>query len=470
LVQCTSFQGPFDLRGASAVVRLDPWPNAPPLQDVLLRLVEHSWLRVDPRRFGQFFSFYAGQREFLAEEAAPDLLAASAARHVAFHAALAAAQDIEQCYLVGGPDWERLQTRGVDLKAAFRAAEGRDLVGLAVTLGRVLLSDGPLEECLAVVRRGLASFDTEACAPAGQRLALLHYQAVALRHLGRADQARALLLPALAEPALPEPGPSRGRLLRALGVLEMNHGDPATARRHLEEAHQAHKAAGVPLDEAVSLAESGTLAFLQGDTTLATTRIERALGPLRAAGAGWVYAVYLVNLGVVELVAGQLDSAARHLTEALELHRRAGGARFEALALGNLALVEEQRGAYAVAHRHLDDAFELTRRTGDQGEEGSLWSSRGLVLLSQGEVDAASQALERADALAYALPNPRLQAEVASRRARVLLSRGEVEQAGRLLDVAEETASRLNLRTELADIRRVRADVERRRGSPGEER
>lgn len=453
LLQCTAFKGAFDLRAARAVVRLDA--TAPPLHEVFFGLVERSWLRVDARPYGQFFSFYTGQHAFLAQQLPEGLRRESEARHTAFHAGLSRDCDIEQLYIVGGPEWQRLAARASELREALRHADPAARVQITLVLGRILLAVGPLEECVTVVEQALLD------APAtSAKLILLHYRAVALRNLGQVDAARSGLLDALTEPAAPPL--ERGRLLRAIGVLELYHGDPVAGRQHFEAALHALRAAGATLDEAVVLAELGTQTFLAGDLPEAARLLEQGLGPLRRVGSSWVYAVYLVNLGVVELISGQIDSADRHLTEALELHHRNGTLRYEALALGNLALIAERRGDWASAHQHLDAAFALTRRTGDTAEAGVLWSNRGLVYLSAGQIPAAAAALEQAAALADSLSIPRLQAEVLTRRARVHIALGEAAPAHRLLDRAEAITTAHAFRVEADDVRRARAALSER--------
>lgn len=460
LVQCAVFEGRFDLRAAREVVRIE---GGVPLHHVLLGLVERSWLRVEAGPLGQQFTFYAGQREFLAGEAGPGQLDAARARHVAFHAGLLTGQDIEAMYLVGGPDWQRLQARAADLRAALGRARGPAVIPLGLALGRVLLAEGPLEECVAVLARGIA--EASRTGSPAERAALERCRAIALRHLGRREEAREALAGALGRAG--DAPRERGRIFRALGVLELYHGDPGVARRHLEEGLAASREAGEAMDVAVTLAELGTLELLQGDPGRAASLVERALGPLRAAGASGVYGVYLVNLGVMELVAGRVESARGHLTDALALHRRLGNARFEALALGNLALVEERRGDHAAAHAHLDEGLALAVATGDPGEEGACWSSRGLVHLSEGRVDAAAAALERAAALAAAVPIPRLEAEVLARRARVSVARGEWAHAERMIAGALAITTRLGLPTERDEALRAEAELRTRRAAEG---
>lgn len=457
IAQCACFESSFDLRAAAAVVDLCAFPEAPPLHDVLLGLVERSWLRVEARPHGQYFAFYVGQREFVTADADPELLAASTVRHGAFHTGLASSADLETLYVFGGSEWLRLRGRAADLRAALARAEGAALVQLVIALARILLAEGPLDECLSIVDLALKTVDPRGTA---ERVALLHYRAIALRHMGRTAEGRTALNAALDLAVAPTLAVERGRILRALGVVEMYHGDPAAAAGFLTEAMEVLDAGNAPLDAAIAVAEAGTLAFLVGDAARAITLLERGLGPLRSAGAGWVYAVYLVNLGVVELVDGRVDSAEQHLLEARTLQRQFGSARFEALALGNLALVAERRGETAAAHAYLDEAFALTNLTGDQGEAGTLWSNRGLVHLREGAVDAAVEALERAAALAEAVPIPRLLAEVLARRARVSIARQEWAYACQLLDRAEAIATRLHFTTELAEVTSVRARLD----------
>lgn len=459
LTRCTAFHGAFDLRAAAGVVALAD--QGPPLHEVILRLVERSWLRIDARRSGQWFSFYRGQRAYVLRHAPAQAVHEGQLRHAAFHAGLGRTCDIETLFLVGGAEWQGLQARTADLRAAFEQSEGEATVAIALPLGRLLLAEGPLEECVAVVDRAL-----QVARGATNRATLMRYRAIALRHLGRANEARQIL--EIAQHVAEEAGPSvhLGRVHMALGVLEMYHGDRTAGRRHLEAARAVQHRLGAKLDEAVVLAELGTLAFLGGDAADAVHLLERALAPLREAGASGVYGVYLVNLGVVELGAGRLDSAGRHLEEALEVHRRLGATRFEALALGNLALVEEGRGRRDLAHRHLDEAFERTRRTGDRAEEGALWSTRGLVHLGEGAIRAAAEALERAAGIAELLPEPRLAAEVLARRARVHAELGEWDEALGNFEKAAEIAERLGLGSERREAALGLGELWIRRGEP----
>ena len=454
LLQCAVFRGPFDLPAARAVVGTTV--AGAPLHEILLRLVERSWLRVEPVDASQWFSLYKGHREFLLAQAPPDLLETSRARHVRFHADQGRQDDVESVVVRGGSGWTRLKARGPDLKAALDSAEGPDAIALALVISRMLLAEGPLDQCCTVTRRALTAPDLSRA----DRMALHRHLAVALRHLGQADEARCLLTESLA--AHPAPGVlsrETGRTWRTLGVLELYHGHPAAGRSALEHARDLHHAAGDTLDEAIALAELGTLEFHAGNHRAAVAQLEAGLAILREDGERGVYAVYLVNLGVVELIAGQLESASLHLHEALALHRRSGAVRFEALALGNLAHVEERRGRYPEALELAHAALALARQAGDRGEEANVWSMMGLIHLSAGEVGAAGIVLERAWGLATSLSIPRLQAEVCTRRARVYLAREEIRAALEFVDRAEAISTTHHLQTEGVEAGRVRVEI-----------
>lgn len=456
LVQCTVFRTWFDLGAAADVVVLGP--DAPPLHEAFLDLVERSWLKVEPRGVRQCFALYPGQRGFLESLSDPGTLEGARERHVAWLVRMGRAEHVGTQVLMGGSGWERVRGLLPDVRAALDRAAPADRVPLAKLGAGLLMAVGPHDRCVALADLGLAV----ATDPA-DRAALLHDRGVALRYLGRIDEARAAHQAILdlgdAVPAL-----LRSRALRGLGVIESYHGAPDRGAALLERALSL--SGDAPVDEAVTLAELATLAYLAGDLQRATALLERSLASLRELGSPWVYGVYVGNLGAVELVADDLDSAERHLGEALALHRRNGAARFESLALGNLALVAERRGHWAEAARHLDAAMALSRSTGDRGQEGNLWSTRGLVLLGEGRTADAGAALDRAAGIALQCTLPRLHAEVAVRRARVHIALGEHGRASELLDEAEGLAESLHLATERMESGLARVELALARGGP----
>jgi len=371
-----------------------------------------------------------------------DRIPAARARHAWFHGEIARDPDLVAIHLRGGTAWLRCRARRPDLQLALTSAHGELAARIAIVLTLVLNAEGPLEECVTVARAAMK----EPGVSGRLRATLLRHEAVALRNLGRVDEARASLHAALgAASAEPE---ERARVHRATAVLEAYHGNPAAARIHLGEALRGSDTAATRLDRAVALAELGTLDFREGRLREAIQGLEAALAILRADGDGWAYGVYLVNLGVAELISHQPASARLHLREALALHRRGNAQRYVALALGNLALVEAQLGNYADAHTIVDEALALSKTTGDASEEANLHSTRGLLHLSEGRYDEASAALERAGAMAVRLSEPRLEAEVSARRARVYAARGEVPRGEALVARALDLARMGSFRTE----------------------
>lgn len=454
LSELSVFVGPFDLLAARAICDVSPWPDAPPLHEVVLGLLECSWLRVSSQRGRQRFELFAGHRVFAGEQAAAGVVQEARQRQVARFVAWAARVDAEVLHMSGGREpVELLEVLPEAIQAASWAI-GDERAAITALIGRLLLQHEPLERTVRLLDAALEQVSNPVL-----RLTLQRFRGVAMRTVGRADEARAILRSALAE-AVDHPL-EQARLHCALGVLESAHGTAAEAQEHLEAALASFDVAGRPLDEAVVHAELATLRYLEGDLVQAAALLERALARLREGGESWVYALYLGNLAAVELVADFLESSACHLREALALHRRFGTARGEALVLGNLALVEERRGAFADALAHTIEALAIAERLGDTCQQGNLWSTRGLVEVGNGRPQEAMRCLDRALGIAELRSLPRLRVEVLVRRARARVALGEPEKALEEVDAAEPSALELNLHTEVmeAGLARVEALV-----------
>ncbi|RMG09272.1 MAG: serine/threonine protein kinase [Planctomycetota bacterium] len=210
------------------------------------------------------------------------------------------------------------------------------LVGLVNSRFEGRWDRGLCERVLPVVEEVLRKMPAES-----RRAGVVHARAVALRRLGRLEEARAA-----AEEALRlDKGAPFLRHTRA--VVAFAQGDHEVARNDVLRLVRGATEASDRLDRAVAI--GWTLARARGDSDEARELLERYLA-LRPRQAGW-----WVRLAELHLKAGEVEEARRDLDRAAEAFARGKlAARWPKLSLETVRVREAVRSAGAAALPRLE--------------------------------------------------------------------------------------------------------------------
>lgn len=185
--------------------------------------------------------------------------------------------------------------------------------------------------------------------------------------------------------------------LVALASACMNSSDRASARRHLEAAHQLAERTDTPVVLARLYNVDGSFRQVQGDLPGGVAMFERSLEECERAGGGPRYWTVLSNLGYALLHMGRLDEAEHTLTRCVDHAMSADGRPVDlSFPLMNLAWMRLQQD-------RLDDALDLARQTrvvarrvGNLTVEAESMVVEGLVHLRAGRDRRAAECLEAA--------------------------------------------------------------------------
>lgn len=259
------------------------------------------------------------------------------------------------------------------------------------------------------------------------------------------------------------------RALDDLGRLDLDTGNPGSARAHFAEALAIKRRLGAGADDvgtAVSLNNLGRALRHLGELDRARETLSEALALARSSGRSVYAGSILMNLARVDAAGGSqesLEQAAGRCRRALESFRRAGRRDLEARALRCLAEQELARGRPDAARRAAVESLELieglrarTEISGlratllaerrphfrvlidalmalDREEPEAGWAARALEVAEQSRARTLLDGLRAAESGAAGAADPetlrrerRLRREISSLERRIVL-----EQAGR---------------------------------------
>ena len=399
LAQASAFRTPFSLASAEEVIDLSPWPDAPPVADVLASLVGRALVREEP---GERLSLPDAVAKLAAGRLAASGAAAEVeARHLRHVAALAAA-------LGAGAARGRieesagLQAMLADLEVAFERARAGDdaarTVRLGLALESVLFLRGAQARGGAVLAETLAAAERGGVEPA--LVATIHLRR-ALAGIAHADAAGTI---AAAEAAqrLGAAAEATGIVARAL-VAEGNArqilGEKAAARGCYERALSLAEEANDRLAAAHAELYLGALHHEGGRLEEARAMLEHAEGRYARLGLREKEANARTLLGAVLRELGRRAHALRTLESALALHRLVGNRRWEAGTAVNLGELLLDDGRDDEAAPHLGVAVAGSRELGDPRMEAYALHLLGVLLVGRGDADGAREAFGRGTAL-----------------------------------------------------------------------
>lgn len=405
--QCSVFEGGFTLEAAEAVIDLAPWPEAPPVMDVIHALSDKSLLRTwIPWTHGRyafdepFFGMYLSIRDYAAgklEASGGGARAASEVRHGIYFAACGADDAIEAMFRQGGVRRRRAMALEIDnlVVACRRAVVRADGDVAAATLHavcNVLEFTGPygLGSALGAQVVAIAGI----AAPAHARA--LAARAMPLRRSGCTDDAGAALEAALVLHCGLGDRPGEALVLVLLGNLRRDQGRIDEARTLQEGALALTRAIGYRRLEGHALGNLGIIHGEQSRLPEARSHFEQALAIHREVGNRFIEGIDTSNLGNVFRAAGRLDEARRCYEDALAIDREVGNRRDEGIVTANLGILAADLGDPEEARARYAAAIAIAREVGDRRFEGYVLGALSALLSDQGRVDDAMIECERA--------------------------------------------------------------------------
>lgn len=513
-VQCAVFEGGFSLEAAEAVVDLVPWPDAPPVIDLIESLVDKSLVRAiaeadGERRFALFRSFtdYAAEKlddpdALLDAEGAPTTGPAAREEAEVRHAEHFARWGRPEALrgLRGAEQRSRrreLQAELDNVVAACRRAaqRGDGEVAAAAALGALaqLSATGPLSLGQDLAEAALQSLSTPG-SELGLRLraqlgavqvraglgeeaealleAVVHdaraarrpviaaqagvARGVALLHRGQHEAAEAQLREAL---ALAEQG--RDKLGQADALTELAHavgirgGRFAEGEAALHRALREQRSAGDLSGEALTRSYQGALAGIQGDFPAALAAYQRARDLARELGDRRTEGLCEGMLGNIYALTGDATAASASFRSAVDLASSMGDLAHEALHIGNYAQHLQRQGAAEEAAECLRRAIDIAERTGDRVAEGNALATLGAIEAEAGDLTAARATLHRGLARLAEAGDPVESGKVRCRIGLVEVAAGDRAAATAQLAAARATAAGLALGDDSELVRQI---------------
>ena len=492
LAQCSVFEGGFTLEAAEAVIALGPWPDAPPVLDVVNALVDKSLLRIWlPASSGRldiaepFFGMYLSIHEYASQKLqASGAQADTEVRHGRYFAGFGSDAAIDGLLTHGGLARRRRLALELDnlVRACRRAIARRDsecAAGTFLAAWAVLEAQGPYAVAATLGRQVVA---LEGLAPHPRTLAMLATSA-ALRSCGEITEADAVLAPVLAiareagdrpveamalrelavashrlgrteesrrqyeaSRALYEsygPRPRLGALIANLANLQMEMGRMDEARASYQAALALHREVGNRAAEGISLGNLGTLLYELGDIDAARAAYDEALHIHREAGSVVQEAITLYNLGLLFSQQGELRRAGECYNAALRIYRETGTRRGEGVALGQVGELHQLLGERDEAHACYDEALRIHREVGNRRFEGSLQMSVGQLLLEEGRIGDSLEALDAGERVLREVDDPLAVAKLLCVKGRARLAGGDADAGRALLAEAEAIGERV---------------------------
>jgi predicted ATPase len=232
-----------------------------------------------------------------------------------------------------------------------------------------------------------------------------------------------------------------------MGLLYLDVGRHAAARRELNRALQIAREAKDALGESEALRLEATLLCNIGRNAEALDLAQKALSVLGTPGANTDRehllgrAQALNAVGNVHVHTGHLRDAVSAYAEALVIYRRLGVRRLEAATLNNMGWVFVGLGEYEEALVHYKRSLRLAHELGDRAGIGVKLANIGQTYSDLGDFDRARRYLDKALELHQALGDQAGMADGLISLSQVCMRERKVKEAQSLLERGLELAS-----------------------------
>ena len=177
--------------------------------------------------------------------------------------------------------------------------------------------------------------------------------------------------------------------LHTLGMIFSEQGNYALARNYLEQALAIRRGQPSLQGEGSALHALGNVAIFQADYERASEYYRNAISIFRQIGARPEECKTSNNLGTVALYRGDYGQAAAYYAQALGIARETGGRRSESNALGNLGIVARYQGEYDQAISYTEQALAIDRAIGHRQGVARKFNSLGEIARMQGDYGRA---------------------------------------------------------------------------------
>jgi predicted ATPase/class 3 adenylate cyclase len=229
-----------------------------------------------------------------------------------------------------------------------------------------------------------------------------------------------------------------------LGLLYLDVGKHAAARRELDRALGLARSAGAILVESEALRLLATLLMNIGKNAEA---LELAQEALKVVGTDTDQAHLLARaqalnaVGNVHVHTGRLRDAVSSYAEALVIYRRLGTRRLEAAALNNMGWVFVGLGEYEEALVHYKRSLRIAQDLGDRAGIGVKLANIGQTYADLGDFERARRYLDKALEIHNALGDEPGLADTLISLGQVALRQERVKEAAQQLERGLELAS-----------------------------
>lgn len=388
LARFSVFAAPFDLPAAEAV--LDEPGSA---LEIVHTLVRKSLLRADADRFLALESVRAFAAEMLDE---PGHVRRLKTRHFLDRSRRMGERPSEStrgALLRALPDWLDALDGASNISTASAAELGVRME--AALFGRI-----PLALHRAIVDRTLAAAREAPSGPEPQQqdlsilLARAHVAEARVLRVG-GDNPGAMRALDQARHAAPPGHPVTVEVLRLMGQAERHRGRLQEARLLLVEALAATDEGGLDDLRGPILDDLGVVCLDTGDLAQAEQHALDALAHHRRTGDRRYEGISIGHLGIVAHARGELGEAERRYTHALAIAREVGDARFDDFTRAFLAMVALEQGDAARARAGLDraDGDEACREPADPRAHALLACVEAVLAASEGRPADAAEIL-----------------------------------------------------------------------------
>jgi len=236
--------------------------------------------------------------------------------------------------------------------------------------------------------------------------------------LGQAGIGRKIVAVALEANAGRAPDLPFARAHEGAGLMALEQGDIAAARRHYEESLRIAETLGDRRQTANALNGLGAvMSDGLGDVAGSRPWFERCVAICREIGDRGGAAKGLNNLGRVAQYSGDMEEARRMFEESLAERRTLGNVQGVAKSLANLMIMETKLGHFAAARRRLAESLALARDLHMMSLLASLFEATARLMAAQGETRKAGRMFGAAAALRIVIDVPLLPDERAETEA-----------------------------------------------------
>ncbi len=219
-------------------------------------------------------------------------------------------------------------------------------------------------------------------------------------------------------------------------------GKPAAARRAVDPALTAARAAGDHLAEADILRLQSTIARLVGQNDEALTLSQRALDLCDDTIAGKMQRATVLNVqGTILWHTASLHEAIHAFAEALVIYRFLKQRREEARVLNNMGIVFAELGEYEEALAHYKSSLKLDQELGDKLSVPLKLGNIGQTYTDLGDVDRGERYLAKALKLTEQVGDDLSATDVTISLGQVYLQRKEADRALRMFERGLELAT-----------------------------